>query len=227
MVPLRSKWSLRPDRWRRAGRSGVAGGPDTHPSEAFGLPSATPLITSEAPHREDPVRSPLSARPIRTVGARPWAVSRHRLVAVTGGLVVTLAAVGLVARSQRAVATPRPPVLGAARVAYNGDLGDPFILPVQRDGAVVSYVAFGTGDWPAVIPTARSTDLATWQKGLAKLADDPNHQSGIDTWRIAAALEYAGKNVRIGFADGLVRLSVGIEDLDDLRADVDRALAAT
>ena len=33
--------------------------------------------------------------------------------------------------------------------------------------------------------------------------------------------------LRMGFADGLVRLSVGIEDLDDLRADVDRALAAT
>src|SRR3954468_3172508 len=50
--------------------------------------------------------------------------------------------------------------------------------------------------------TKMHIDLASWQKGLAKLADDPNHQSGIDTWRIAAALEYAGKNVRIGFADG-------------------------
>jgi len=45
-------------------------------------------------------------------------------------------------------------------------------------------------------------DVADSQKGLQKLANDPNHQSGIDTWRIAAALDYAGKNVRIGFADG-------------------------
>ncbi len=45
-------------------------------------------------------------------------------------------------------------------------------------------------------------DLADWKEGLAKLASDPNHQSGIDTWRIAAALEYDGKNVRIGFPDG-------------------------
>jgi penicillin-binding protein 1A len=45
-------------------------------------------------------------------------------------------------------------------------------------------------------------DLANWKEGLAKLASDPNHQSGIDTWRIAAALEYDGKNVRIGFPDG-------------------------
>ena len=50
--------------------------------------------------------------------------------------------------------------------------------------------------------TKMHIDVAGWQKGLAKLADDPNHQSGIDTWRIAVALDYAGKNVRIGFADG-------------------------
>jgi len=29
---------------------------------------------------------------------------------------------------------------------------------------------------------------------------------------------------RIGISDGLVRLSVGIEDIDDLIADLDRAL---
>ncbi|HEX4027345.1 MAG TPA: penicillin-binding protein 1A [Rhizomicrobium sp.] len=45
-------------------------------------------------------------------------------------------------------------------------------------------------------------DLANWKDGLAKLASDPNHQSGIDTWRVAAALDYDGKNVRIGFPDG-------------------------
>ncbi|HUE66480.1 MAG TPA: penicillin-binding protein 1A [Rhizomicrobium sp.] len=45
-------------------------------------------------------------------------------------------------------------------------------------------------------------ELANWKEGLAKLASDPNHQSGIETWRIAAALEYDGKNVRIGFLDG-------------------------
>jgi penicillin-binding protein 1A len=45
-------------------------------------------------------------------------------------------------------------------------------------------------------------DMANWKDGLAKLASDPNHQSGIDTWRIAAALDYDGKNVSIGFPDG-------------------------
>ncbi len=45
-------------------------------------------------------------------------------------------------------------------------------------------------------------DLVSWKEGLAKLASDPNHQSGIDTWRIAAALDYDGKDIRIGFPDG-------------------------
>jgi penicillin-binding protein 1A len=45
-------------------------------------------------------------------------------------------------------------------------------------------------------------DPTNWKDGLAKLASDPNHQSGIDTWRVAAALDYDGKNVRIGFPDG-------------------------
>ncbi len=45
-------------------------------------------------------------------------------------------------------------------------------------------------------------DLVNWKEGLAKLASDPNHQSGIETWRIAVALDYQGKAIRIGFADG-------------------------
>jgi penicillin-binding protein 1A len=45
-------------------------------------------------------------------------------------------------------------------------------------------------------------DLNNWKADLAKLAADPNHQSGIETWRIAAALDYQGKAIRIGFADG-------------------------
>jgi len=41
-----------------------------------------------------------------------------------------------------------------------------------------------------------------WKTPLVKLSNDPNHQSGIDTWRIAVALDYQGKAVRIGLADG-------------------------
>ena len=34
------------------------------------------------------------------------------------------------------------------------------------------------------------------------------------------------ERARIGIGDGLVRISVGIEDLDDIIADLDRALQA-
>ncbi|HMH64116.1 MAG TPA: penicillin-binding protein 1A, partial [Rhizomicrobium sp.] len=41
-------------------------------------------------------------------------------------------------------------------------------------------------------------DLADWKKTLAAIPE----ASGIDTWRLAVALDYEGKNIRIGFADG-------------------------
>jgi penicillin-binding protein 1A len=49
-------------------------------------------------------------------------------------------------------------------------------------------------------------DLANWKEGVAKLASDPNHQSGIETWRLAVALAYVGKNIQIGLADGTTGL---------------------
>jgi penicillin-binding protein 1A len=45
-------------------------------------------------------------------------------------------------------------------------------------------------------------DVNNWKPELAKLANDPGHQSGIETWRIAVALDFSGKVIRIGFADG-------------------------
>ena len=41
-------------------------------------------------------------------------------------------------------------------------------------------------------------DLADWKKNLGAIPEE----SGIETWRLAVALAYDGKNVRIGFADG-------------------------
>jgi len=101
-------------------------------------------------------------------------VSRGRTSVVLAVIVAVVAATVVVfGRSQRATATPRPPVLGQARVAYEGDLGDPFILPVVTAGSISGFVAFGTGDWPARIPTARSGDLVTWEKGPDALPDLP------------------------------------------------------
>jgi len=41
-----------------------------------------------------------------------------------------------------------------------------------------------------------------WKKQLAKLENDPAHQSGIETWRLAAVTGIQGKLVEIGFSDG-------------------------
>ena len=104
----------------------------------------------------------------------PCDVIRRRRSVALGALVVGVAAaVLLVGHSPRATATPRPPVLGPPRVAYEGDLGDPFILPVTAPGSATGFIAFGTGDWPARIPTAHSADLVSWQKGPDALPDLP------------------------------------------------------
>jgi hypothetical protein len=79
------------------------------------------------------------------------------------------------ARQPSDAAQPGPlPVLGPARDAYDGDLGDPFVLPVTgAGGTVVSFVAFGTGDRPSRIPTAHTVDLITWQAGPDALPELP------------------------------------------------------
>ena len=41
-----------------------------------------------------------------------------------------------------------------------------------------------------------------WKAALTKLAGDPAHQSGIETWRLAAVTGIDGKIVEIGFSDG-------------------------
>lgn len=113
---------------------------------------------------EEP-RGPSAAMPPR----RPR--GRRRLAPFVGGttaLVVVLVAALLVARHDGATgagAMPALPVLGPAHDVYDGDLGDPFVLPVTTNGKVSGFVAFGTGDWPARVPTARSDDLTTWHAG--------------------------------------------------------------
>ena len=102
-------------------------------------------------------------------------MTRRFPLAVVGVLAVVVAGAVLVAVRQPTEATqpPRLPELGPARDAYDGDLGDPFVLPVRAGGTVVSFVAFGTGDWPARVPTARTVDLKTWEQGPDALPQLP------------------------------------------------------
>jgi hypothetical protein len=101
----------------------------------------------------------------------------RRIAALAIGLSVILVAALMVARSRHdagPTSVPALPVLGPAHDVYDGDLGDPFVLGVTgAGGRIDSYVAFGTGDWPARVPTASSTDLQTWRQGGDALPDLP------------------------------------------------------
>jgi len=94
-------------------------------------------------------------------------VGRRTLVIAAIAVVVTIAGVVALATPtrNRSPAMGRLPVLGPSRVVYNGDLGDPFVLPVTSGKVTTGFIAFGTGDWPSRVPTARSADLTTWQDG--------------------------------------------------------------
>jgi hypothetical protein len=81
-------------------------------------------------------------------------------VAFVAAAAVVAATVGVAGKSAT-LAIPRLPVLGANRDVFDGDIGDPFVLPVAGAG----YWVFGTNDWPAHVPTGFSTDLVHWQRG--------------------------------------------------------------
>jgi hypothetical protein len=87
---------------------------------------------------------------------------RARIAGAVGACGLVLAA-GIVAVAGRASSSAIPPlpVLGPARDVFDGDIGDPFVLPVPG----VGYWVFGTNDWPAHVPTGFSPDLVHWQRG--------------------------------------------------------------
>src|SRR5438105_2803680 len=111
---------------------------------------------------------------------RGW---RRPPAAVVGAVIVVLVGAVLVAGGDAGTTSRlRPLVLGRARDVYDDDIGDPVVLPITAGGSVVRFVAFGTGNWPARVPTAHSTDLTTWQEGPDALPQppdwagpDPNH----------------------------------------------------
>ncbi len=105
---------------------------------------------------------------------RRWPLGRRPVLVVAGLVVVALvAALVAVARQSGGDGTRALPRLGPARDVYDGDLGDPFVLSVTRPGQAARFVVFGTGDWPARVPTAVSSDLTTWQEGPDALPQLP------------------------------------------------------
>ena len=108
--------------------------------------------------------------PTAAATGRDWLVP----VSVVAAVVLVGPVAGQVA-AQESAGIPSLPVLGPPRDAYDGDLGDPFVLPVKDGGSghVTRFVAFGTGDFPARVPTATTADLMTWQRGPDALPDLP------------------------------------------------------
>ena len=88
-------------------------------------------------------------------------------------LVVGLTAAALAACSAPKAA-PRTVALGAGRDVFDGDIGDPFVLPVTAAAGQVQYFVFGTNDDPAHVPTATSPDLVHWHRIADAMPDLPS-----------------------------------------------------
>ena len=92
----------------------------------------------------------------------------------------------------------------------------------QMPGGFSGMLSFElAGGLPAAKEVVRCTRLFTLAESLG----------GVESLiELPAAMTHASlppeRRAEIGIADGLIRLSVGIEDCDDLIADLDQALAA-
>jgi len=91
------------------------------------------------------------------------------------------------------------------------------------DGAFCAMLTFETtGDFAATKRVCEATELfqlAVSLGAVESLIEQPASMSH--------ASYDAADRAKHGITDGLIRLSVGLEAFDDLRADLDRALAAS
>lgn len=83
-----------------------------------------------------------------------------------------------------------------------------------------SMISFETGSLENANALLRSVRVCTLGESLGGVETLISHPASMTH----AAVEEA-ERARLGITDGLVRLSVGIEDVDDLLADLDQALA--
>ncbi len=109
------------------------------------------------------------------------------------------------------------------RVFYPGLLSHPDHVLARRQmrayGGMITFVLRGGGEAArAFLAHLRLVTLAESLGGVESLAEHPASMTH-------AALTPERRQA-LGIDDGLVRLSVGIEDLEDLRADLENALAA-
>jgi cystathionine beta-lyase/cystathionine gamma-synthase len=124
-------------------------------------------------------------------------------------------------KSGRAVAAFLEEHPKVKRVYYPGSASHPQheLAKRQQDG-FGGMVAFDVGSLSAARTVLESVKLCTLAESLGGVETLISHPATMTHASVDAA-----KRERLGITDGLVRISVGLEDTDDIIADIDEALS--
>ena len=123
-------------------------------------------------------------------------------------------------KSGRAVAAFLEEHPKVRKVYYPGSASHPqHALASRQQRGFGGMVAFDVGSLAAARTVLESVKLCTLAESLGGVETLISHPA-----TMTHASVDAGKRERLGITDGLVRVSVGIEDTDDIVADLDQAL---
>jgi cystathionine beta-lyase/cystathionine gamma-synthase len=123
-------------------------------------------------------------------------------------------------KSGRAVAAFLEEHPKVRKVYYPGSASHPqHSLARRQQRGFGGMVAFDVGSLEAARTVLESVRLCTLAESLGGVETLISHPATMTHASVDAA-----KRERIGITDGLVRISVGIEDTDDIIADIDQAL---
>jgi cystathionine beta-lyase/cystathionine gamma-synthase len=123
-------------------------------------------------------------------------------------------------KSGRAVAAFLEEHPKVRKVYYPGSVSHPqHALARKQQRGFGGMVAFDVGSLEAARTVLESVKLCTLAESLGGVETLISHPATMTHASVDAA-----KRERLGITDGLVRISVGIEDTDDIIADLDQAL---
>ena len=123
-------------------------------------------------------------------------------------------------KSGRAVAAFLEEHPKVRKVYYPGSASHPqHALAARQQRGFGGMVAFDVGSLAAARAVVESVKLCTLAESLGGVETLISHPATMTHASVDAA-----KRDRLGITDGLVRISVGIEDTDDIIADLDQAL---
>ena len=124
-------------------------------------------------------------------------------------------------KSGRAVAAFLEEHPKVKRVYYPGSASHPqHELAKRQQHGFGGMVAFDVGSLSAARTVLESVKLCTLAESLGGVETLISHPATMTHASVDAA-----KRERLGITDGLVRISVGLEDTDDIIADIDQALS--